>query len=180
MRAIGGRTAAIAAAALLGLTAACTEDTPPPSPPASSSSTPTSPTPTTASPTPQPESAEAFIRRWAEANTEMQNTGQTTDFMSLARGCAPCRRLRDIVRSYYSAGGSIRTDGWSIRAITKAPSGDRSRPVFTVDVMSGKTKLRRAAGEPLTTLNGGPARFRFTLMRDGNAWLVVDYIEVHL
>jgi hypothetical protein len=179
MRTIGGRTAAIVAAALLGLTAACTDDSPPPPTPTTSSSTPTSPTPTT-SPTPQPESAEAFIRRWAEANTEMQNSGDTSEFMSLTQGCTPCRRLRDIVRDYYSAGGFIRADGWSIRSITKAPSGDRSRPVFTVDVVSGKTKLRRAAGERLTILNGGPARFRFTLVRHSNTWLVVDYIEVQL
>ncbi len=94
MGALPASAAALLAAAALVLSG-CGDDTPPPAP--SSSAAPTSASPTTQPPSPQPESAEEFIRRWAEAGTEMQNSGKTGVFKSLTRMRAlqQTRRARD-------------------------------------------------------------------------------------
>lgn len=177
MRAIGGRTAAIAAAALLGLTAACTEDTPPPSPPASSSSTPTSPTPTTTSPTPQPESAEAFIRRWVEADIRMQNTGDATEFLSLSEKCDACTRLADLVTGFYSAGGYVKTAGWRILGIEVMKPGG-SRRLLLVHVDGRPTEYKESSTGVVKRLPGERTQYQFTLREAGTSWKVRDFVEV--
>lgn len=177
MRAIGGRTAAIAAAALLGLTAACTEDTPPPSPPASSSSTPTSPTPTTTSPTPQPESAEAFIRRWVEADIRMQNTGDATEYRALSRPCSACQDFADLIEGFYARGGYVKTQGWKVLSLEQVPASTRRRTTYIVTVDSRPTTYKQSESGPIERLPGEKTAYRVSLRAASMTWLITDLIE---
>jgi len=78
----------------LVLLVSCSDDPEPilaPSP----GSTPT-PTTESAEPSPtesaEPESPEEFIRRWVELSTELQNTGDAEEFVSVSDDdCRPCR-----------------------------------------------------------------------------------------
>src|SRR5215467_5321934 len=65
------------------------------------SSAPTS----SATPSAHRESAEHFIRRWADAEMEMQNRGETHTYLSLSRGCHACSVLANTVDRYYASGG---------------------------------------------------------------------------
>lgn len=177
MRAIGGRTAAIAAAALLSLNAACTDDSPPPSPATTSSSTPASPTPTTTSPTPQPESAEAFIRRWVEADIRMQNTGDAAEYRALSRPCSACMDFADLVEGFYKRGGYVKTRGWKVLALKSLPGSTRRAPTFLVTVDSRPTTYKESEFGPTKRLPGEQTAYRVSLRAATMAWLVTDLIE---
>lgn len=176
MRTIGGRTAAIVAAALLGLTAACTDDSPPPPTPTTSSSTPTSPTPTT-SPTPQPESAEAFIRRWVEADIRMQNTGDAANFLALSKSCGPCERFADLVTGFYDAGGYVKTAGWRVRGV-EVLSATGNRRLLLVHVLGRPTEYKESSTGVVKRLPGEKTQYQFTLQAAGTSWVVRDFVEV--
>lgn len=168
---------ALLAAVLLSL-GGCGDDNPPPPPP--SSSTPTSPSPTTSSPTSQAESAEEFIRRWSEANNEMKASGDGKALLALTRDCDPCERLVATVEGFYAAGGYVTTDGWSVSSVRRAPSQNQRRPVYIVDVVSSPTEYRESASGPIKRLPGGPARYRFSLLKQSSTFLVTDYMEMPL
>jgi hypothetical protein len=175
MGALPASAAALLAATAL-LLAGCGDDTPPPTP--SSSSVPTTASPTTRSPTPQPESAEEFIRRWVQADIDMQNSGDTREFLALSANCQPCRNLAGVIEKYYSDGGFVRTDGWLILSIKRLPgtsSGDR---LVLVRVDGRPTQYRESSGSPIKSLPGGRTQFQFTLRRSGESWRVHDYVEV--
>jgi hypothetical protein len=177
MRAIGGRTAAIAAAALVGLTAACTDDAPPPPTPTSSSSTPTSPAPTSTSSTPQPESAEAFIRRWVEADIRMQNTGDAAEYRTLSRPCSACQDFADLVEGFYKRGGFVKTLGWKVLALKSVPGSTRRTPTYLVTVDSRPTTYKESKSGPTKRLPGEQTAYRVSLRAVSTSWLVTDLIE---
>src|SRR3954447_10555236 len=56
---------------------------------------PVSSAPASSDPTgpPQRETAEHFIRRWAVAEKQMENTGDLGPYMLLSKGCVPCTNL---------------------------------------------------------------------------------------
>ena len=60
----------------------------------SSSADPPTPSPSSSSPAPSPtevpETPEAFVRRWVEADTHMQNTGDGADYRRLSKKCPSC------------------------------------------------------------------------------------------
>lgn len=175
MGALPASAAALLAAAAL-LLAGCGDDTPPPTP--SSSSVPTSASPTTQSPTPQPESAEEFIRRWVEVQAEMQNSGNTTNFLMLAKDCVPCEKFARTIEGFYGDGGFVRTQGWTVQTIKQGSSTSPRHPVFVVDVISSPTDYKKTRGGKLEHLPGGPARYRFALQREAQLWFVADLMEM--
>jgi len=82
---------------------------------------PTSPSTSAAHP-PHRESAKAFIRRWAKAEQDMENTGETTRYLALSSGCRACRDLAHQISAYYAAGGYVRWGGWTLLSIRRATS----------------------------------------------------------
>jgi hypothetical protein len=157
---------ALLAATLVSL-AACSDDEPTrdPSPTPSLSSSPTG----VESPDAQPESAEAFIRRWVALHTSMQNTGHSQEFLQVSRGCQACRNLAATVEGIYQAGGQVQTEGWSIEWIKpEAQSG--STDVFRVRVKSAPTTVVRREGAPPERLDGGVTEQRMVLTRKRGEW----------
>jgi hypothetical protein len=111
---------------------------------------------TSTSPTdpPRQESPEHFIRRWAEAEQEMQNSGQTGQYLAMSRGCQACEVLAHTVARYYRAGGFIRWGGWDIRSIKKYPPHGNGA-AFSVHSVSAPTTYRVSSDGPIQHLSGG-------------------------
>lgn len=152
----------------------CTEEGP----------TPDIPDPTTSSPTPTPEetetpeaeSAEEFVRRWVQANTEMQNTGDIATYADLSRKCTSCLRTAERIEQIYADGGYVRTEGWVLRDVVDR-SGTTGGPVLDLDIRSSPTEFKESAGAELQKLSGGEIVMRVRLNR-GAPWQVLRLTQV--
>ena len=140
---------------------------PPVSPSAASSS---------ASP-PQHETPQAFIRRWADADIAMQNSGDATTFRALSKGCRGCNAVARRVDAIYEAGGSIRTRGWSIVDVRISNRNGRSRTADLV-VDSAPTTYFASKSAPAKHLEGGREHFQLQMRAVGSSWLVTQFIQV--
>lgn len=155
------------------LLAGCSDDPEP---------TPKMPDPTSSSPspteseTPEAESAEDFIRRWADENRRMFVTGDTAAFLALGPKCDDCRAIADSVKRIYGAGGRVFWDGWKIRDITRR--GDPSSNAFRFVVDSSPTRYREASTGPWKTLNGGRGVQLIVLEESDDGWRVTESKEL--
>lgn len=170
------------AAALLAATTACSGDDPPEgdgSPSASPATSPSasSPTASTTADPPQRESAKAFIRRWNQADIEMQRTGDSGPYRQLTHGCKPCDSLADRVDAFYAAGGWIRWDGRTMGRITKYESRF-GRPTWQVPTNSAATRYTESADGPVRKLTGGHNIMLVTLGRVKGKWRVYDIAQL--
>lgn len=156
------------------LLAGCTEEEP----------TPKLPDPTTSSATPtpeetetaEPESAEEFIRRWVQANTEMQNTGDVAAYADLSRKCTSCIRTVERIKQIYADGGYVKTKGWVLRDVVDR-SGTTGGPVLDLDIRSSPTEFKENAGAEIQNLSGGEIVMRVRLNR-GAPWQVLRLTQV--
>lgn len=141
-------------------------------PDSTSSSTPSP----TESETPQAESAEDFIRRWAAVEAEMENTGDTSEYLELSQGCKACTKLAATIENYYEAGGSVRWAGWTIHAVNSEPGSGRH--AYSVDVTSAPTRYKESAKGSAKRLDGGDSTHLIRLAKAGSSWVVVDKAEL--
>jgi hypothetical protein len=149
------------------LLAGCSDDPEPtPKMPEPTSSSPTSTEPATEEP--EAESPEEFIRRWAAVEAEMENTGDTAEYLEMSRECKACTGLAEIIEGWYEAGGYVEWGGWRITRIT--PRGDSTE--FVVRVVSSPTKYKERAKGPVKTYPGGRGAHVLTLKPKGNSWVV--------
>jgi hypothetical protein len=139
---------------------------------------PVDPSPST-SPTDPPtrESAEHFIRRWADEDIQMQNSGDTEAFRELSIKCHDCVDLANRVDSIYTAGGYIHTKGWTIRGISILSKSGRG-VLANLRVVSRPTHYREAPGSPLKSYPGGPATYQLRVIASGNSWQVKSLGQV--
>lgn len=165
---------ALALAVVPLLLAGCSEEEPTPKmpDPTTSSSTPTP----AESATPEAESPEDFIRRWVEANTEMQNTGDVAPYVALSRRCKPCNATADRVKEIYARGGFVETRGWIVKRVIDR-TGSTGAPVLDLRVSSSPTKFQESAGSQTQSLEGGAIVMRVRLTR-GEPWEVVNLTQV--
>jgi hypothetical protein len=125
--------------------------------------TSSSPSPTASeSETPEAESAEDFVRRWVEISNEMQNTGETSEYLEISSRCAACKQVAQRVETVFDAGGFFKTDGWTIRSITDR-SGNGARQVLDVRVDSAPTLIKESSAAKEERLPGGDLVYRFRL-----------------
>jgi hypothetical protein len=166
------RTLIAALAAPLVLLAACGGDdtsvADPPVSPSSTSSSPTTP--------PKRETPEHFIRRWAQAEKRMENTGLAETYLSLSRSCGPCEKLAQQVRRYYDAGGYVRWGGWTILTIKPYPG--KPAPLFAVHSNSSPTTYKSAANAPTRHFSGGSITYVLALKRLNGSWAVTNKSEL--
>ena len=164
---------AAAVLAPLLMLAACGEDEPEPKVP----EPPATPTPSaTESSTTAQESPEDFIRRWVEVNTEMQNTGEVAKYVGLSRKCRACVDTATRVRSFYEAGGFVRTKGWRLQSIRKGPAS-AATAVYDLRIDSSPTRYRESADAPIQRLAGGHLLMRVRLSASA-PWQVVDLTQL--
>lgn len=122
------------------------------------------------------ESPEEFIRRWVEVNTEMQNTGDASEYVALSRGCDTCVRTAKRIEMIYRNGGSVETDGWIIKRIIDRTNGG-SRPVLDLKISSSPTRYQESAGAEMQRLDGGDIVMRVRL-NGAQPWEVVELTQV--
>ncbi len=169
--------AAVAAGALAGCQGDGSDPTPSPSQSASNSAPPPSPSESTSA-SPQGETAEEFISRFVVAQTALLNTGRASEYRALtSAGCRTCKSLLTRVRTIYSAGGSIETEGWSVEGPMDVSGGGKTRSV-RLQVVSAPTTLVESAGADPQELGGGPSTQVFKLRRAGSTWTVTEYNQV--
>jgi hypothetical protein len=111
---------------------------------------------------PQRESPEHFIRRWAQVERQMENTGHTAVYLSLSTGCRACRVLAHTVAQSYAHGGYIHWGGWHIRSIRVYPPRADSVSL-EVHSISAPTTYKTASGRRELHLDGGPITYLLTL-----------------
>jgi hypothetical protein len=155
--------------------AGCTEDPEPiVAPPSKSSSPAVSKTPTE---TPEPETPEEFIRRWSEADTLMQNTGDPSDYLALTDDCSPCRDFADRISGIYEAGGSVKTQGWEILKIKRGSPPNPKQGAYLVTIDSRPTVYTEAEGEKPQRLPGGRELYKVDVVSKGSEWRVLFFSE---
>jgi hypothetical protein len=121
---------------------------------------------------PAHETAEHFIRRWAEEDTRIQQTGDTRHFREMSRGCRGCNKLAGLVERIYAAGGFIHTKGWTVERISRTKG-----TTFDVYVFSAATTYSASKGGRVEHLPSGPAHFQLTLRRP-DSWHVSSLVQV--
>jgi hypothetical protein len=139
---------------------------------------PVAPAPTT-SPThaPKRESPDHFIRRWAAEDTRMQNTGETSKFRQMAKGCEGCLAVARFVDSTYAAGGRIETKGWSLMKVIPDDL-HRGTQTFDFTVDSAPTTYWTSAGSSAKRFRGGRERFQLRLAPMSGSWVVTEFVQV--
>lgn len=153
------------------LLAGCSDDPEP---------TPKMPDPTTSTPSPteteppEAESAEDFIRRWADELREMQVSGEADAFRRLGPECESCIETADRVEQIYADGGAIEWAGWTILSID--PLGTPN--AFRVVERSAPTRYRESAAAPWQRLAGGRTPHVIELNPSGDSWEVVRTAEL--
>lgn len=128
------------------------------------SGSPTSPPPTTHPP--GHESPQHFIRRWADAERRMENTGKTEAYSMLIDHCHACESLVNDVRHFYAMGGYIHWRGLAVKSVVVNTRQANGRIVYEVRTDSAPTIYRESANGPVKRLDGGVTRELVTLERD--------------
>jgi hypothetical protein len=148
----------------------------------SSSADPPTATPTVSSGTVAPSAAaeretpEAFVRRWVRLNTDMQNSGRTERFEAACPESGSCRQLVRLVRSYYDAGGYLKTGRWTVLFVHEL--GHRgSRIQVATDIRSAPTEFKRSAGSPVEHFDGGVTHNQLVLHPSATGWLIEEWTQ---
>ena len=152
-------------APLLVLSACGGDDTSVADPPVA----PTSPSTSAAHP-PHRESAKAFIRRWAKAEQDMENTGETAEYAKLTPGCTACQTLIKQVKKFYAAGGYIKWQGLQVLNVERQGSTNGSTS-YAITTNSTPTTYRESADGPTRTLKGGVTKELVSLK-----WVDGEYV----
>jgi hypothetical protein len=155
---------------------------PPPMESTSISPTP-SPSPTAAAPTLPAEArgtsqaaAKAFVRHYIALMNHAVATGESTALSDANDPeCSSCAAVIERVDSVYRAGGSIRSDGWRVTSIRPVPGVPRTRPQFDVGLTMSPQRVVEHQGAEATTYEGGKLPATFTLVRQGNDWVVLAW-----
>ncbi len=154
-------------ALLLG---ACAEDDPEPkiAGPATPSASPSESTIGSAQETP-----EEFIRRWAEAERVMLNTGETEEYAAITGPCKSCGMLAKDITDYYAAGGYVRWDGYTVRRIKPIKDG-----YYEVSVVGAPTDYRTSSSAKVQHLTGGKSVYRVRVVQREGQHVLADLVEL--
>ena len=123
---------------------------------------------------PQAQTPEEFIEEWVALQRDMQNTGDTEEFLAVSQGCESCEDAARLIDQFYAAGGFVETDGRTVLGIRTV---QRNR-VYEVRVRSAPTRYKETASSPLKSFPGGFTTYRVTLQQRGDQWILTDELEV--
>jgi len=159
------RTAvAVALSSVVLSLAACSEDEPGPK-------AAEEPTAVETTPAAEQETPEEFIRRWFKASEDMQNTGDTAEYLAMAPECPSCKKLANRVTEYYADGGWIKFKGSTLGTIENYENTENR---FLVPVDSGSTEYRTSKTAQTESFQGGKVEFIVTLEPVGDDWQVLE------
>lgn len=120
----------------------------------------------------EPETPREFFDRWLATETAMLNSGDTSEYSKLTKGCQPCEDLSARVTDIYAAGGSIETRGATVSR-SKHINGDE----YLVWITSAPTTLVESSGASPKQLNGGKVLFRVVADRSGETFNITHYVQ---
>jgi hypothetical protein len=132
----------------------------------------TSPAPTQSG-TPQAESPEQFIRRWVEAQNDMQVSGDTKEYRCLGYKCDACNGFADTIDGIYAAGGHVETLGWKILSLKDGPTNSS----FALNVDIRPTVYVELKGGPEKKLPGGSPTEIIQFVKRNGQWRVTQVSE---
>lgn len=147
-----------------------------PSPaPSPTTSVPTTPAPSaTISTPPAHETAEQFIRRWVQVNTEAQRTGDLTALDSLNQpGCDSCKSFDKLVSRIYDAGGVVEPATTEILSLERHRDGN-----YYSRERSSPSRYTESQSDGWKHLTGGTTTVIYTLAKRGRAWRMADYADL--
>jgi len=127
---------------------------------------------------PKPESAQRFIKRWAAAEIQMENTGRTTAYLRLSRACQACRRLARSVAHDYAAGGYIHWKGLRIDAIDVPPTSGHV-VTYTLHAFARPMTVRESSSRPEEHIPARQVTYFVGLEADGRSYVVASRALVH-
>lgn len=174
---VRGLAAVVGVLAVLSLTGCAGDE----EPGARKSSAPTvtpTPTPTsteTVTTPPADETAEEFIRRWFQAQEDMQNSGDSSAYVAMAPQCLDCRKVADRIQGIYSAGGSVHYEGHDV--VRVVPRGE-AKLTFEVRLKVGETEYSERSGAPEARLRGGTDDYAVTLAGTVGDWRVTHLLAI--
>lgn len=130
--------------------------------------------PPSADPTPEEkkETAKEFIRRWAEAERDMQNSGEAAEYRSITKACSPCQELADDMEEVYARGGWVRTEGMSITKIEPV-----SKNTYRAQAILAPTEYVTAQGQPEGRFDGGQRSYVITLRKKADGWQLATLLK---
>lgn len=157
--------AGVVAAALVGV-AGCGADEPRPKI-AEPTASPTA-TPTGRADLDNPEDA---ISTWIAGYNSLSATGDKSEVAAAtAPKCQSCEQLIEPIADFYVAGGRIEEGMWSLEGMERDPGFEQNQKVV-VTVLAARGRTVEENG----TTTGFPSEsndLEFTLMRDGESWIV--------
>lgn len=118
------------------------------------------------------ENPQRFITRWAAAEARMQNTGNTSAYLTLSHDCVTCRRLAHTVEGYYAAGGYLHGGAWRIDSIRMSPSSSGYQ-TYTVRAHTTPAAIRESSSSRVLRLPARPISYDIGLLADGASFTVV-------
>lgn len=122
---------------------------------------------------PKKETVKQFLIRWAEAERDMQNTGETEFYLALSQGCAPCEAFAQDVTSFYENGGFIRTEAMEVERVERVRRSSNYRVWATMP----SAEYRESSTDPEETTQGGPRLYEFSVSRTAETFNVTGLFE---
>jgi len=148
----------------------------------SSSADPPSPTPTSTSSEPSPsqeaETPEEFVRRWVDADTHMQNTGDGADYREMSPECPNCLEYADYIEGIWDAGGYVKTDGWLIKRSRTSEPTETGGVEVTIDVTSTPADFVAKEGDPVQHYEKHEQTYIVALQPIDDGWVATNFSEV--
>ncbi len=164
--------AALSAVALLG---ACSAEAEPKTEPPAPSTTPTPSATATAGESLPSDTPEKAIRKWVKADSRMQNTGDSTQYLALTTGdCQPCIAWANRVAETYSAGG--RAQGVELTVDSVVPFSLEEERWHMLQISSPRWTLYEESGSEPTEFDGGTQGIAVQLKRVEGRLLVRNFL----
>ena len=145
----------------------------------SASSDPPSPSSSSPSPSPteQPETPEAFVRRWVELANQLGRDGNPAPLLEASHRCDDCTSIATGVAEIYAGGGWIRGGDWRlVGAIELEDHGPRVTCNFRLAVEAGRYKA--SEDSPIQDTPGGTATIRATITKVGGAFKMNEFVRL--
>jgi hypothetical protein len=171
-----------AVAPLVLVLAGCGSDNPKPAPPETSSASPSA-SPSVVAPTMPaeakgtgPEAAKAFVRHFIATLNYAQTTGDTSTLRQLYGAlCSFCEGVSDGLDRVQSHGGSIKTDGWSVRRLRASQGGTT---VIALVRVAPQVVVMRQGGKPERFDGQEHGRRKFDLQASHGQWTVTNLTDI--
>ena len=160
----------------------CGSDNPKPAPPETSSASPSASSSVVAPTMPAeakgtgPEAAKAFVKHFVATLNYAQKTGDTSTLRRLyGAPCSFCEGISDGLDRVHSHGGSIKTDGWTLRRLKATDAG---ATVIAFVRVAPQIVVMHKGGKPERFAGQKHGRRKFDLQATDGQWTVTNLRDI--